>query len=339
MKVLQAGSNSIHVQRYCEAYRGYCGPYLFATEDGKVPEGAEAFILASFRGNPLRWIVAYIKLKQFIAKHKPDVIHIHQVNRFAWILTNIARSLTIPTLVTAWGSDVLLVPQRSIFHRKLVSAVLRNAQVITGDSRHMLDEIKRLIPDNNRLEWLQYGIDPIKPGAKEKIVYSNRLHKKLYRIDQVIRLFAEFVKHNPEWRLVIGAEGEETEQLKILANSLLREHQYQFVGWVDAASNASWYARSSIYISIPESDGTSVSLLEALSASCIPIVSDIAVSHEWIEDGVNGVIYRLQNSIFDRALSLEREKCNTINAELVEQHALRNATLKRFNELYKSITS
>jgi glycosyltransferase involved in cell wall biosynthesis len=46
-----------------------------------------------------------------------------------------------------------------------------------------------------------------------------------------------------------------------------------------------------IYISCSESDGTSVSLLEAMALGLYPIVSDIPANREWITDGVNGRLF------------------------------------------------
>jgi glycosyltransferase involved in cell wall biosynthesis len=46
-----------------------------------------------------------------------------------------------------------------------------------------------------------------------------------------------------------------------------------------------------IYVSCSESDSTSVSLLEAMACGVFPIVSDIEGNREWIDDGVNGMLF------------------------------------------------
>ena len=46
-----------------------------------------------------------------------------------------------------------------------------------------------------------------------------------------------------------------------------------------------------IYLSASLSDSTSVALLEAMSVGLFPVVSDIEGNREWIEDGVNGVMF------------------------------------------------
>jgi glycosyltransferase involved in cell wall biosynthesis len=47
-----------------------------------------------------------------------------------------------------------------------------------------------------------------------------------------------------------------------------------------------------IYISPSHVDGSSVSLMEALASGLPCLVSDIPGNREWIEDGVNGWLFR-----------------------------------------------
>ena len=50
-------------------------------------------------------------------------------------------------------------------------------------------------------------------------------------------------------------------------------------------------SRAKIYISATKSDGTSLSLLEAMKLNCIPVVSNIVSNRSWILDGVNGYLF------------------------------------------------
>lgn len=42
--------------------------------------------------------------------------------------------------------------------------------------------------------------------------------------------------------------------------------------------------KNDVFISIPSSDSTSVSLLEAMCCGLFPIVSDLPANREWIHD-------------------------------------------------------
>lgn len=54
--------------------------------------------------------------------------------------------------------------------------------------------------------------------------------------------------------------------------------------------NLYYYSSAMFYISIPKSDGTSISLLEAMAYGCIPITSDLPANKEWINHLENGII-------------------------------------------------
>jgi len=63
------------------------------------------------------------------------------------------------------------------------------------------------------------------------------------------------------------------------------------LGFIDQKAQEEIYRKARFYISIPESDSTSVSLLEAMKYGCIPIVSNIPANREWILNGINGVFF------------------------------------------------
>jgi hypothetical protein len=74
-------------------------------------------------------------------------------------------------------------------------------------------------------EWIPLGIDEL-PAAgadapvRERRMLSCRLHKPLYRIDAIVRAFAQAAPACPGWVLEVAASGEQTEALQRLAAEL-----------------------------------------------------------------------------------------------------------------------
>jgi glycosyltransferase involved in cell wall biosynthesis len=229
-----------------------------------------------------------------------------------------------------------LIPKQNAFFKYLVTQTLKNSAIVTADSQDMIEAMKALYPQGN-YKLLQYGIDPIQALEKEKIIYSNRLHEPLYRIEKVIEYFKQFSAQHPDWKLVIAGTGSQTEHLKSLVSENNLDSKTSFVGWQKKPENSAWYAKSSIYISIPTSDGTSVSVLEAMSAGCIPVVSDLPVSHEWIVSSKNGIIEKSGENPLLKALEIDREICSKLNTDLIHQKATRAASIKESIGFYKSI--
>jgi glycosyltransferase involved in cell wall biosynthesis len=72
-------------------------------------------------------------------------------------------------------------------------------------------------------------------------------------------------------------------------NVLERVH---FGGHVAQADLPRWYHMADLYISPSHVDGSSVTLMEALASGLPCLVSDIAGNREWIEEGINGWLFR-----------------------------------------------
>lgn len=338
MKVLITGETSVHLQNYCRAIKKHVDEIILLTETPvEIPEAKKSFIISFRQLNPLQWLTGSQKIKKIISQEKPDIIHVHQVNRLAYFTAR--HSLQIPLIATAWGSDVLLVPERNFIYRMFSKYVIRKSKFVTADAQIMIDSMKKMDNSPSKYIHLQYGIDPVTPGIKEKIIYSNRLHNKLYNIDTIIRDFAVFSNKHPEWILHIAGKGGETEKLKLLCRDLKINEKVKFLGWLNKEQNNKQYAKASIYVSIPSSDGTSVSLLEAMSANCIPIVSDLPANREWIEDNINGVIRKENINSFEKTINIETNKCFEINRKRIDTSANRKETTKKFFELYTKARS
>ena len=335
MKILIVGPKSIHVSSFIEALNQKGIIPNFLTEEKLDYEQIENNYVTRFRSkNPFSILWNYWSLKRIIRKSKLDVVHIHQANRLAYFVTKICAKKSIPCVLTAWGSDVLIIPKANKLYRFLTKKTLQRCRYVTADSKSMITAMMELVPIKDKYVLLQYGITPVQPGVKEKIIYSNRLHYPLYRIDQVINYFNQFQKEYPEWKLIIAGSGSETVKLNEMVNTCNLENKVTFVGWIDSLQNNEWYSKSSIYISIPESDGTSVSLLEAMSAGCLPIVPNIEVSLEWILDGKNGVIEKEGTNPLIESMELLNLPFQTINNGLIEASALKSVNTKRFIDLY-----
>jgi glycosyltransferase involved in cell wall biosynthesis len=79
---------------------------------------------------------------------------------------------------------------------------------------------------------------------------------------------------------------------KNYARKNLKQTQYTFHGARTQEEIAKLMATNWIYISASESDGTSVSLLESMSAGLICLASSFPSNLEWINHGETGFIFK-----------------------------------------------
>lgn len=233
---------------------------------------------------------AFFAVKRLLKRYQPDLIILYQVNLTAFV-TALAKKKGIPTIAIAIGSDVLLMPKRGWLFKKILSYTLQHSDAYSANTPYLMEQMKRYCLPDKPFALSHLGITPIEASKKEDIVFSNRLHKPLYRIEDIIRAFVNFVSMSEykDWKLVIAAEGNEN-KLKELANSLGIVEKVEFVGWLSSEENAKYYAKSRIFVSIPQSDSMPTSLLEAMSAGCIPVISDLPSYRGLVEHGRNALV-------------------------------------------------
>lgn len=214
--------------------------------------------------------------KYILSKLSPDILVLYQLNLTAFVATLANRKKKIPTFSIGIGSDILTMPKKGWAYKAMLKYILKRSQAYNAGSPYLLEQMQKYCPKNSEILLANLGINPIQPIEKEKIVFSNRLHSPLYRIDEVIKAFANFVSKPQfaDWRLVVAATGKEKE-FQQLAHSLGIKDKVKFVGWLSQKENAEYYAKSKIYISLPKSDSFPISLLEAMSGECLCIVSDL----------------------------------------------------------------
>ncbi len=343
-KVLLIGStvNPVHLKSYYNLMREMCSEILIigSHQVDFAPCETVSFSLKS----PIGILETVKKIRKIAADFQPDIIHVHQANSIGF-LVSLANRNKYKQVLTTWGDDVLIFPNKNIFFKALTYTSLKYSDEITADAQIMADSIysffgtkKKVVIANFGIEWDENLIRL----PKEKIIYSNRLHDSLYNIDLIIKGSAEFLKNHPDWKLVVAANGPLTEDLKIVAKESIPNNQVEFVGFVGPADNQNWYLRASMYVSIPDTDGTSISLLEAMGYGCIPVVSDLPANKEWIENGENGIIVSNRNELnqsLEEALQLNPDFVKSKNEEIILKKATKEANRTIFNQIYQRLLS
>jgi glycosyltransferase involved in cell wall biosynthesis len=289
--------------------------------------------------NPFKFLKNVRALNAIIRKFKPDIIHVHQANSYA-LITILANTKRIPIILTTWGSDVLLLPKKGCFYRAMVRYVLKKASLITADASFMAEAIHELI-GKKEVIIANFGVEFQKNNeviTRDFIIYSNRMHEPLYNIDQVIYQLKDFLLENSKWKLIIAAEGTQTPYLKKKVAEEFPKNTIEFVGFLSPEENILYYKKAMFYISIPKSDGTSISLLEAMAYGCLPITSDLPANKEWITTQENGIISHgnLTKDV-EIALTLDRVAIQEKNKVIIENRATKETNKRLYSAIYDKL--
>jgi glycosyltransferase involved in cell wall biosynthesis len=344
LRVLVVGTCSPHVANHIRRISGDSVTIeVISNGTRHFDDGTKVHLVDFSMVKCWNFILTTRKIREVIRSFKPDVLHIHQANSVALFSVLANRTEKLPTVLTAWGSDILQNPSKSILLKWLVRYVLRRVSVFTSDAVYMADEMRKLVPEKElEIVICNFGVRETNiPIVKEKIVYSNRNHNPLYRIDKVLEGFQRFTHSDigKDWKMIIAGQGSETDRLKELSVKLGISGQVEFIGFVDHDTNNLNYARSKFYVSLPESDATAVSLLEAMYYGCIPILSDLPANREWVKDGVNGVIVNdLDSNYYTDAFKLDAEQCSSMNRSIILEKGTQTVSRELFlSALYKAM--
>ena len=283
-------------------------------------------------------------LKEIISKTKPDVLVLYQLNLTAFIAIIANKKYKIPVFSIGIGSDILVMPKRGFLYKAMLKYILKNSQAFNAGSPYLLEQMQKYCPKGKEIMLANLGIKPIQAVEKQKIIYSNRLHSSLYRIDEVIKAFAKFVSKSQysDWQLVIAATGKEKE-FQQLAERLCVKDKVKFVGWLSQKENAEYYSKSKIYISIPKSDSFPISLMEAMSAECLCIISDLPAYKGLMKNKENSLVISneeiLKADYIEQILELDKKEILLKNKAFVEEYADIETNKYKFNLIIQNLVS
>jgi glycosyltransferase involved in cell wall biosynthesis len=283
-------------------------------EDRPVPENVQQILWAGGRGE-FRWREVprlVFDLRRVIRTVKPDLIHAGPIQTCAFLA---ALSGFRPILTMSWGYDLVQDADRDRWMRWITRYTLKRSAFFTSDARVSRAKAIAFGMDPERTVIFPWGIDlkhfrprsisATRKSANQKInksknrsitLFCNRTWEAIYGVDVLAKAFVKVAASNPKLNLILlggGSQGGKIRRILMNAGVLERVH---FGGQVAQADLPRWYHMADIYISPSHIDGSSVSLMEALASGLPCLVSDIPGNREWVEEGVNGWLFRDGNA-------------------------------------------
>lgn len=298
MKICFLGDgNSIHVKRWAEFFYNKGHEVHLITFNNTNIENISIHIIAKIEinqsGGNWKYLLHLRRVKKIIEDISPDIINAHYITSYG-LMAALTGFKNI--ILTAWGSDILITPKKNIAYRLLASYSLRKAVLVTCESNYLNSEIKKLSNAN---------VITIPMGVNAQICYSERnLSQDKFtfvslraliensNIELIILAFAQLI-HKYKFtniELIIGNDGPLKDKINDMIDELKINEYVKLVGFLNGKDLHALLLSSNVHISIPSSDSTSVTLLEAMGSGIINIVSNIPANLEWITNGYNGLV-------------------------------------------------
>ena len=362
-----ANAESVHTERWVKYFILKGHDVHLISHEGRKIEGVKFYKLKSFGKSKitrekirpvdlLTFIIRALQTRKYIRKIKPDLVHGHNV-----ILGGFYASVAKfkPLVITAWGTDVLIAPNISVFLKKISIYTLRNASLITCDGRNTKEAMEKLGASVDKIKIIYFGIDTIKfhPDKKSlewrkklglenyNIAISLRGLNPIYSIETLLYAIPIVLKEKSESFFIIGGNGPLENELKNLASSLKIEKNIIFTGNLSMEEIPQYLASSDLYISTSLSDsGLAASTGEAMASGLPVIVTDSGDSNEWIINGESGFVIPVKEHqlLAEKIIQLFNDKnmmkkYGSLNRKIIEEKQDYYKEMGKMEKLYESL--
>lgn len=265
-----------------------------------IPAGVEQLHWAgtreTFRGAAIPRFAA--SLRKVVRTFQPDIIHAGPIQSAAFltVLSGYARKL----VAVSWGYDLLMDASSSAWMRFVTRYTLRRSAAFVGDCETIRNLAISYGMHPQRIVTFPWGVDlshfvpaADKPPAQETFTFlSTRGWAPIYGVDVLAKAFVQVARQYPQTQLVMLGNGPLATQLRQIFLRAGVSERVTFPGLIGYADLPHFYRLADLYVSASHSDGSSISLLEAMACGVPALVSDIPGNREWVTPGENGWWFR-----------------------------------------------
>lgn len=255
-------------------------------------DGYEAEIFST-QGSIVRRVITFIKLIYVARKY--DVMHIHGCSdrgMLPIVYGVIAGKIWKKRIIATYhGGDAdKYFAKRGAFARRWLKradkVIVLNGYLEKVFAKY---EIPCIVIPN--IVPLREDVYVEKKELRPRFI-SVRHMSPLYRVDMVIKAFAEIVEKYPDATLTVLGDGELREELERLAVSDERlAGSVQFIGQVPNERMYEYLKENDIMLSAPRIDNMPVSLMEAMNAGVLVISSNVGGVPYMIEHQKTGLLF------------------------------------------------
>ncbi len=295
-----ADARSFHTQRFVEGMRDKGIEVDLASCEF---EGSEAIPIGKqFANQSWRYHFGVSDVRAILKAQKYDLVNAHFVSGYGFLATR-AVPQNIPVVMHAWGSDILIVPNKSLIHRWKTKYAIKRANVVIADSDYLAAETKRLCLSATT-EVILWGVESkyLQPIVQKELatplrLISPRRLEPIYGIKELILDLRNELKSG-NVTLTIPGFGSQRNEIE----AFIAKENIPGISFYDLLSRdrlMELLRQHDCYCSNSASDSSPVSLLEAMAVGLFPIVKDHPGVRSWMRKDAGVLVGRDCESFAD----------------------------------------
>lgn len=247
-----------------------------------------------------------VRLKKVIREITPDLIHAGPIQGPAFLS---ALAGFHPLVTMSWGFDLLNKSDQNWLWWVVTRFVLRRTDVLVGDCDSIFHAAAKFGFSSDRYRKFPWGVDldHFKPNRNTAfrrelgwydniVLLCNRAMEPQYGVDVAVNGFIAAYQKNKNLRLLLFGKGSQSDRIHRLVSDAGLEGVVHFGGYANLSDLPSIYNSVDLFLTASHTDGSSVSLMEALACGLPAIVSDIPANLEWICHGREGWVFEDGNA-------------------------------------------
>ncbi len=328
LSAIVAGGHEVHYLRLEDAGR--------KLESRPIPEGVQ---VVQWRGGmkKFHWYdipTLVLSLKEVIIDVRPDLIHAGPIQSVG--LVSVLSGFH-PLVSMSWGFDLMQDAEKTLFSRWVTRNVLLRSDWLFGDCQAVLNKAEEFGYNLNRSSYFPWGVDlnHFSPGdgtrlrkqlgwTDNTILFCNRSWEPQYGVDIVAKAFVKASEVNGDLRLLLLGSGSQKENIEQILQDRKVKNKVVFAGQVLNTELPDYYRVADLYISASHTDGSSVSLMEALACGLPAAISDIPSNKEWVSPGEEGWLFT-DGSVEELSVLMQKLIQEKVNLAVMEIKARRKA--------------
>ncbi|OCB76490.1 glycosyltransferase [Flavobacterium crassostreae] len=290
----------------------------------------------SFKNRWLRgfeFVTAIFKIRKIVRSVQPDLVVAERTTSYGFLAAlSGANCIVIAQqgITDLWPIGSLSYPIKKIMQQY----TFQKAHLIHAWGSVMTPAMLAAGANMQKVLVLPKGID-LKRFKPNTALATQKIHAIVtrsltpeYGHEVILKAFAILDQKGVDFELTILGDGSCMSDLKKQTSRLQLQQKVRFLGSVLYTELPQHLQKANYYLSMPNTEGVSASLFEAMATHCYPIVSDIAGNQQWITHNQNGSLVAvgdyqtLAETILNTYKQPEyRSKALDFNLNLVQQQA------------------